>query len=781
MRSTVTGDTVLEQSEVSYDASGNVIQITAYVRKHTEGGTGELTTSSARVTYTASWFDGANRQTATANYGTNGGSAFSRPSSPPARSDTVLVTSTEYNTAGLAYQTTDPAGKVAQGEFDDAGRTTKQIGDYVDGNPATGSSDEDVTVEMAYNSDGQVTTLTAKNPTTGDQVTKIRLRHERGRDHAGDLSLRSPAPKSIRTVTTPRHSANGADSTYDRIEYTYNIQGDRLDRKDQNESVHTYDMDKLGRVTHDRVTTLGTGVDGTVRRVSTTYDIRGLREKITSYDNATVGSGTVINELAYEYNDAGQAVKEYQEHEGAKDASTLYVGYNYDTTAASGEYTKGLRPTSVALSRRAAGAFYLWLERRHGRRLGRVAAIKDDSGGSPGTSFADYTYLGGGTIVVEDYVQPDVKLNYDSGTAGEYAGFDRFGRVVDHLWYDYGASADRDRFTYGYDRASSRSYRENTVASGKDEYYTYDDVNRLADFDRGDLNVNKDAISGTPVKEEDWGLDMTGNWTDFSQKTSGSTDLNQDRTHNPVNEITGITETAGTAWVDPVHDKAGNMTTLPKPSSLATGLTCKWDAWNRLVEVKQSATVIGRYEHDGLGRCAKSHVDSQSPASPNGVDAYVHFFYNQGWQEVESRVSASENTGPESLQPQYQYVWSRRYIDTPVLRDKNTDADGLCDDERLYYLGDANFNVTTLVNTGGDAVERYVYSPYGVLTIYDATWANTRQCLQLRQRVYLYRQAVGHRDGIVLLQGPLLLGPAGEVLQQGSNWVCRQRESSKLC
>ncbi len=34
--------------------------------------------------------------------------------------------------------------------------------------------------------------------------------------------------------------------------------------------------------------------------------------------------------------------------------------------------------------------------------------------------------------------------------------------------------------------------------------------------------------------------------------------------------------------------------------------------------------------------------------------------------------------------------------------------------------------MTTLVNTGGDALERYVYSPYGVLTIYDATWANVR-------------------------------------------------------
>ena len=123
---------------------------------------------------------------------------------------------------------------------------------------------------------------------------------------------------------------------------------------------------------------------------------------------------------------------------------------------------------------------------------------------------------------------------------------------------------------------------------------------------------------------------MTGNWSDFLQKTSGSTDLNQDRTHNPVNEITGITETVGTAWIDPVHDRAGNMTTLPKPSSPATGLTCTWDAWNRLVEVKEGATVVGRYEYDGLGRRVKSHVDSQSPGNPNGVDAYVHFFYNSG-------------------------------------------------------------------------------------------------------------------------------------------------------
>jgi YD repeat-containing protein len=250
----------------------------------------------------------------------------------------------------------------------------------------------------------------------------------------------------------------------------------------------------------------------------------------------------------------------------------------------------------------------------------------------------------------------------------------------------------------------------------------------LATYDRGELNANQDAISGTPVSEEDWGLDMTGNWSDFTQKSSGATDLDQDRTHNEVNEITQVSETTGTAWVDPVHDRAGNMTTLPKPSSPSSGLTCKWDAWNHLVEVQDGATVVARYEYDALARRVKAHRDSDSPASPNGIDTYVHFFYNTAWQALETRESTSENTGPETLQPQYQYVFSQRTIDAPVLRDpkKNTDSDGVCDDERIDYLGDANDNVTALVLAACDALERTAYSPYGMVTIYDATWSNTR-------------------------------------------------------
>ena len=79
---------------------------------------------------------------------------------------------------------------------------------------------------------------------------------------------------------------------------------------------------------------------------------------------------------------------------------------------------------------------------------------------------------------------------------------------------------------------------------------------------------------------------MTGNWPGFVQKTSGSTDLDQGRTHNPVNEITAITAATGIDWADPAHDRNGNMTTIPKPANLA----------------------------DGLNRRIKSHIDGGAPS-----------------------------------------------------------------------------------------------------------------------------------------------------------------------
>ena len=63
------------------------------------------------------------------------------------------------------------------------------------------------------------------------------------------------------------------------------------------------------RLIHDRVTTLGTGVDGAIRRLSATFEVRGLPSKLTSYDNATVGSGAVVNEVQFAHNGFAQLTR----------------------------------------------------------------------------------------------------------------------------------------------------------------------------------------------------------------------------------------------------------------------------------------------------------------------------------------------------------------------------------------------------------------------------------------------------------------------------------------
>jgi hypothetical protein len=74
--------------------------------------------------------------------------------------------------------------------------------------------------------------------------------------------------------------------------------------------------------------------------------------------------------------------------------------------------------------------------------ISRIANLKESS-----TTYASYTYLGGGTIIRIDYPTPQVRLDLWGGTTGTFAGLDRFGRGIDQRWYDYGASADREGVT----------------------------------------------------------------------------------------------------------------------------------------------------------------------------------------------------------------------------------------------------------------------------------------------------------------------------------------------
>jgi YD repeat-containing protein len=198
---------------------------------------------------------------------------------------------------------------------------------------------------------------------------------------------------------------------------------------------------------------------------------------------------------------------------------------------------------------------------------------------------------------------------YTSGGSGDggdqYTGLDRFGRVVDQRWDISGT--DVERLKYGYDRASNRVWRQNTVAgSGQDEYYTQDGLYQLATLQRGTLNTGHTGITGTPSWEEDFNYDPLGNWHGSSSayltKVAGTTTLSQNRSHSKVNAISGLTTATGTAWASPAQDAAGNLTTVPQPLSAASGYTLKYDAWNRLVSVKAGSTVVAAYAYDGANR-----------------------------------------------------------------------------------------------------------------------------------------------------------------------------------
>ncbi|MCA9171691.1 MAG: hypothetical protein KDB23_28685, partial [Planctomycetales bacterium] len=394
-----TGDTIFEQTETDYDDANNIIETRLRRRHHDATGTGELTTPAgsqprARVSYAASYTDAAGRQQATANYGTNGDVALTRSSTVPTRSDTILVTSTEYNDVGQAYKTIDPSGKEDRTYFDDAGRVTKTVENYTDGDPTTGNADEDRTVEFTYTADGQRATITAKQQSSSDDQTTTYVYGTTlsDSDIARSDLLRAEIYPDSDDTSDPL--GNGTDATYDRIEYTYNRQTQRLSMKDQNGSIHEYEYDDLGRQLHDRITTLASGVDGAVRRLSTTYEVHGQMEMATSYDNATVGSGNVVNEVLREYNDYGLLDKEYQEHSGAKDGNTPYVGYNYDETAVSGELENGLRPTSLRYPNGRLVHYTYGSADSTADILNRLDAINDDSTGSPGDVLASYSYLG---------------------------------------------------------------------------------------------------------------------------------------------------------------------------------------------------------------------------------------------------------------------------------------------------------------------------------------------------------------------------------------------------
>jgi RHS repeat-associated protein len=679
------------------------------------------------VSYDAGYFDDADRPIASEDVGTNGGSAWTRPSTPDASDATHLVDTTQYGPQGMPSLSIDPRGIKELTVSDMLGQTTETIAAYTGSSAsdmdvnasvtdATPTSDTNQTTDFTFDGDGDETSQTAIMPSgTPSQTTAWIF----GVTTTGGSTLNSNdilAKEEFPNATTGAASTSASDD----ISYTVDNLGEALTMTDQNGTTHSYGRDLLGRTTSDSVTVLGSGVDGTVRLHTIDYNEQGSVYQMTAY--ADTGGMTLVNQVQDGYNGLGQLTDEYQADSGAVVTSgptpTPQTQYAYSDPSSGSLMTAMTYPNGRVLD-------YGRDNNALDTALGRVDYLAD-AGGSASGHLVDYLYLGAGTIVQQADAN-GVKLTYlqqsgDSSaiTSGDqYAGdpvtgLDRFGQVIDQNWVNTTTTptpTTTDRFQYGYDQGGDVLYSNNLLQSSQSELYhsnsttsgddnsAYDPLARLTAFARGALSASSnnsgvlDTIS-SPSETHSFTLDAVGNQTAVT--TSGTTVAN---TTNAKNELTanGANDLAFDANGNTTTDQSGNI--------------LDYDAWNHIADLKNSSSVVV---------AAYSYAANGDRLTETASGTTTGFYYN-GPQIIERRQGGTVTS---------QNVFNIDYVNDMLLRDDNSTSGSLGKSssglgERLFVQHDANFNVTALTNTSGVVQERFVYSPYGTVTVLSPSWTST--------------------------------------------------------
>ncbi len=669
----------------------------------------------ARLSYVADYYDAADRLTDEVNVGTFGGIAYSRPLLVPAGSDTVLVNHTDYSPGGNVFKITDPRGIIAQFGYDMLHRKIQEFDGGISG------SEINLT-DWAYDGNDNVIKMTAEFPnssTTPSQSTAYI--YGIGGTAGTNLFSNNLIAKIEYPTRTGANAGQPSTAATDDVSNAYDLLGEIVTKTDQNQSTHDFTYDILARLKLDAVTTLGAGVDGSVRSLGYNYTALGLPFQQTSYSDS--GGTTVLNQVQDNYNGYGQLIAQYQSHSGAVNTTTTPVtqyAYSQPTGANFSRLTQMIYPNGRALD-------YVY-NSGIDSDISRVSALADDSGSGAG-NLQTYTYLGLNTIVQQldgngvelTYIhQPSDTLSSSDG-GDRYTGLDRFGRVIDQWWYDPSTSATLDRFQYGYDRDGNVLYKNNLVNSSFSELYhansasagddntAYDNLSRITAFQRGTLSASANnsgvldtvsTLNSLATSSQSWSLDALGNAN--SVTTDGT---QQNRTFDSQNEATDVgASTLG-------YDNNGNMTTDDQGHALV------YDAWNRLVAVKSGGTTIAGYTYDGAGNRI---TQTERGAT---TDLYVTAIS----QVIEERESGAVTN---------QYGWGLMYVNDLLLRDDDSTSGNLGKigsglGRRVYAQQDANWNVTALVGASGSVGERFIYTSYGVQTVLTAGWSATSDAFGL--------------------------------------------------
>lgn len=468
------------------------------------------------------------------------------------------------------------------------------------------------------------------------------------------------------------------------------------------------------RQTSRSVTTLASGFDGAVRRIETAYDSLGRRTTVTQLDAVT--SGTITDEVAFEYDGWSNVSKFEQDVNSAVGASGSVDDYEVSHTyvkATSGR--KSVRRTSTTLlSGNVLTYEYQSAVGLLDDDLSRVTNIKDGA-----TVLARYAYIGVADLVRTAYSSIGLQNEaYDSG--GAYTRLDRFNRRTKFAWEKPNGYKAYD-VDLAWDRAGNITSVVDHVHTGFDNVYDIDDLDRVTRAHQGTI-AGGSITSAT--QDQQWTLDQLGNWDenrldlDGDGTFTGTDELDEDRSHNDVNEIVAR-DIDGDSTDDftLVYDAVGQLTDDGEEYKYV------WDAFGRMRKIldRSDDSLVEELKYNGLGFMIGEHYDADEDLDVDSNDPWYWHAFDERWRQV-ATFRAGDSDPKEEWVCQQAGLDGRggsSFINGIVLRDRDensgwTSASDGTMEQRFFYSQNWRGDVVALTSYTGKQVEQVRYSAYGV-------------------------------------------------------------------
>jgi len=461
------------------------------------------------------------------------------------------------------------------------------------------------------------------------------------------------------TIERPLQTAGETDADR-KTSLAYNALGEQVWSEDAMGTVRQVDMDAAGRVIHDRITTLGSGLNGAVRRISTVYDARWMASTISSWDNATVGSGAIVNQVQNTYDGWGLLERHAIDVNSAVGASGSVDDYNVRNTfvlyggvgggaggGVGANVPVQLRRTDQDLYRAATlvqGVDMLYLNTSGPSNA--TALMDDDLGrvtrvqlpGSLDVAIAEYRYLGAGTVVETDLPGALVRSRLHTGASpAAYTNkLDRWNRPVREHWQTYDDNAatlvDFIDVTVTLNAAGSTLKRDGTYYPIEDAKATYDNLGRLTSLRHGTLDGSGNIPTADGRREDvrtftqagtvaAWNMDLNFQFDGTTAYAPNYTDLEETKDTRTLNLLDKPTarDTNSDNGAQPEYTIAYDKLTRPT----SDGLNYEWvyDGFGRLAQAKakRGGALVKEFAYDGLGRGIGERYDRDATAGGGEV------------------------------------------------------------------------------------------------------------------------------------------------------------------